>query len=93
MQYLQPLIVGMEEIWETEQEVYIILEYLKGGELTNKISSLSMLSESNVKFLFYQIVLAVQYLHSKGITHRDLKVINLNTISLLVIILVIVSDN
>lgn len=64
----------MEEIWETENEVYIILEYLKGGELTSKLSSSSNLSESSIKFLFYQMVLAVQYLHSKGITHRDLKV-------------------
>lgn len=72
--YLQPLIVGMEEIWETESEVYIVLEYLSGGELSSRISLTESLSESNVKFLFYQMVLAVQYLHSKGITHRDLKV-------------------
>lgn len=73
--FLKPLIVGMKEIWETEQEVFIVLEYLEGGELSSRISSCSYLSESNVKFFFYQIILAVQYLHSKGITHRDLKVI------------------
>lgn len=64
----------MEEIWETENEVYIVLEFLKGGELSHRISSQPNLSEANVKFLFYQMVLAVQFLHSKGITHRDLKV-------------------
>lgn len=63
----------MEELWETEQEMFIVLEYLQGGELSSLISS-KCLSESNVKFLFYQMVLAVEYLHSKGITHRDLKV-------------------
>lgn len=74
LKYLQPLIVGMEEIWETDSEVYIVLEYLEGGELSSRISSGTSLSESNAKFFFYQIALAVQYLHSKGITHRDLKV-------------------
>lgn len=74
---MQPLIVEVEVICETENEVYIVLEYLRGGELSSRISSHSILSESNVKFLFYQMVLAVQYLHSKGITHRDLKVINI----------------
>lgn len=64
----------MEEIVETDDEVFIVLEYIQGGELSTRISSLNPLTESNTKFLFYQIVLAVQYLHSQGVTHRDLKV-------------------
>ncbi|KAJ8959051.1 hypothetical protein NQ318_022306 [Aromia moschata] len=68
-----PLVVNMREIVETEEEVFIVLEYVKGGELTNKISPLNPLTEASTKFLFYQMVLAVHYLHSNGITHRDLK--------------------
>ncbi|CAG9812404.1 unnamed protein product [Phaedon cochleariae] len=68
-----PFIIKMEDIVETPEEVYIVLEYMKGGVLSNRITSNVPLSESNIKFLFYQMVLAVQYLHGKGITHRDLK--------------------
>lgn len=59
---------------ETEDEVFIVLDYMKGGELNNRILTAVPLTESNIKFLFYQIVLAVQFLHCKGIAHRDLKV-------------------
>ncbi|KAJ8959052.1 hypothetical protein NQ318_022307 [Aromia moschata] len=68
-----PFVVQMEEIVETEDEVFIVLEYMRGGDLSNRILSNVPLTESNVKYMFYQMVLAVEYLHSRGITHRDLK--------------------
>ncbi|KAJ8983957.1 hypothetical protein NQ317_008659 [Molorchus minor] len=71
--YEKPLIVNMKEIVETEEEVFIILEYVRGGELTHLISKSHPLTEATTKFLFYQMVLAVQYLHADGVTHRDLK--------------------
>lgn len=55
--------------------LYIILELMEGGELFERIISKGGLSEKNAKFLFYQIVLAVNYLHENDVTHRDLKVI------------------
>lgn len=64
----------MKNIVETPKEVFIVLDYMKGGELTNRILSHEPMTESNIKFLFYQMVLAVDYLHNRGITHRDLKV-------------------
>lgn len=68
----------MKEIVETDDEVFIVLEHIKGGELSGRISSFNPSTESNAKFLFYQIVLAVQYLHSEGVAHRDLKVYAVN---------------
>ena len=56
--------------------VYIILELMEGGELFERIKQTSGLSEKSAKFIFYQVVLAVDYLHEHGITHRDLKVAN-----------------
>ncbi|KAG5899045.1 hypothetical protein JTB14_000069 [Gonioctena quinquepunctata] len=87
-----PCIMTMRDICNTPDEVYIVLDYMKGGELTNRIFSTVPLSESNVKFLFYQIVLAVQFLHSKGITHRDLKPENVLLFSEEIETLVKVSD-
>ncbi|CAH2003894.1 unnamed protein product [Acanthoscelides obtectus] len=68
-----PLVVGMESMVETEEDIFIVLEYVRGGELSKRLSSHSNLSEANSKFLFYQIVLAIQYLHKSGVTHRDVK--------------------
>lgn len=70
----QPFVINMKEIVETEEEVFLVLEYMRGGELNNRILSNVALTESSAKFLFYQMVQAVQFLHTKGITHRDLKV-------------------
>lgn len=63
----------MSDILHVEEEVYLILEYMAGGELTKRIRGYSM-SEDLIKFYFIQMVLATAYLHSNGVIHRDLKV-------------------
>ncbi|XP_014479286.1 PREDICTED: ovarian-specific serine/threonine-protein kinase Lok-like [Dinoponera quadriceps] len=68
-----PCIVRMEDIHDTPTTVYIVLELMEGGELLERIRSRGKLSESCAKLIFYQVILAVQYLHKEGITHRDLK--------------------
>lgn len=64
----------MKDIHNTPKTVYIVLELMKGGELFEKIRSRGKLSESFTKLIFYQVTLAVRYLHKQDITHRDLKV-------------------
>ncbi|XP_012275239.1 serine/threonine-protein kinase Chk2 [Orussus abietinus] len=68
-----PCIIRMEEIIDTPSNVYIVLELMEGGELFERILKKNGLSEKNAKLIFYQVVLAVDYLHTRGITHRDLK--------------------
>ncbi|XP_029161510.1 serine/threonine-protein kinase Chk2-like [Nylanderia fulva] len=68
-----PCIIQMENIYDTPTTMYIILELMEGGELFDKIRSKNKLSESCAKLIFYQVILAVHYLHKQGITHRDLK--------------------
>ncbi|CAH0563333.1 unnamed protein product [Brassicogethes aeneus] len=67
-----PCVISMREIVETEEDVFIILEYMEGGELTSRIEKFH-LSEPLVKYYFYQMVLAVKHLHDNNVTHRDLK--------------------
>ncbi|CAH2096256.1 unnamed protein product [Euphydryas editha] len=68
-----PCIISTEEVFDSLEAVYIVLELMQGGELFDRISKLGRLPERLTKLLFRQMVLAVKYLHSQGITHRDLK--------------------
>ncbi|XP_077274739.1 ovarian-specific serine/threonine-protein kinase Lok [Temnothorax americanus] len=68
-----PCIIHLEDIHDTPAAMYIILELMEGGELLDRIKNEDKLSESCAKLIFYQVVLAVHYLHKEGITHRDLK--------------------
>lgn len=67
-----PCIIHLEDIHDTPTTMYIILELMEGGELLDRIRK-GRLSEFCAKLIFYQVVLAVYYLHKEGITHRDLK--------------------
>lgn len=64
----------MKDIYDTPTTMYIVLELMEGGELFEKIRGKGKLSESCAKLIFYQVILAVRYLHNQDITHRDLKV-------------------
>ncbi|KAK3595769.1 hypothetical protein CHS0354_025403 [Potamilus streckersoni] len=68
-----PCIIRIEDVIDTPDVLYIILELVEGGELFDKVVELGLYDEPTAKLLFYQMVLAVNYLHDKGITHRDLK--------------------
>ncbi|KAM9394409.1 serine/threonine-protein kinase Chk2 isoform 2-T3 [Pholidichthys leucotaenia] len=68
-----PCLIRTEDFYQTEENFYIVLELMEGGELFQRVKSKQQLPESVAKLYFYQMLLAVQYLHSNGIIHRDLK--------------------
>lgn len=51
----------------------ILTSLVAGGDLFNYVAKHRRLADAESKFITYQIVLAVQYLHQQGIAHRDLK--------------------
>ena len=65
------------EIHETVHSIYMVVEYLSGGELIKNISKRVQYNELYLKKIMLNIVKALKYLHSKGIMHRDLKPENL----------------
>jgi serine/threonine protein kinase len=72
-----PGVIRLKDVYETPNEVILVLEYASGGELFDKIQELNQYSEKDAQVLFQQIASIVQFLHSKDIVHRDLKPENL----------------
>ncbi|KAK8216083.1 serine/threonine-protein kinase GIN4 [Phyllosticta capitalensis] len=68
-----PNIVKLYDVWENRSELYLIMEYVEGGELFAYIDEHTGLDELEVVFIFRQIVAALIYCHRLHIHHRDLK--------------------
>lgn len=59
--------------FQTKRFLYIVMEYMKGGDFANLLEGIGAFDENAAKYYLAQLVLAVDYLHSKNIIHRDLK--------------------
>lgn len=68
-----PCIIHLEDVVDTPDFLYIVLELAEGGELFDKIIEKTKFNEAEAKLHFYQMISAISYLHSKNICHRDLK--------------------
>ena len=65
------------ETFEYEQFFFIIMEYINGGNLFSYVKKRRKLSEKVAKFLFRQIILGINHIHSNLIVHRDIKLENI----------------
>ena len=68
-----PFLVGMIFCFQTEERIYFIMPFVRGGELFQHLRSTKFFPEEKVKFYAASIGLALDYLHSKGIIYRDIK--------------------
>lgn len=68
-----PHIIRLYEVIETELDLFMIMEYVQGGELFDYIVSQTKLSESEARRLFQQLISGIEYCHSFNVVHRDLK--------------------
>jgi len=72
-QVQHPFIVGLHYAFQTKDKLYMILDYVNGGELFFHLKHEGKFSESRVKFYTAEISLALAHLHNLGIVYRDLK--------------------
>ncbi|CAD8050287.1 unnamed protein product [Paramecium sonneborni] len=72
-----PQIVKLYEVIETENHIYLFMEYANGGELFDYIDRVKQVTESEACKFFHQIISGLEYMHNQKVIHRDLKPENL----------------
>ncbi|KAL6282474.1 hypothetical protein ACE6H2_013403 [Prunus campanulata] len=71
-----PNIVQLFEVMATKAKIYFVMEYVRGGELFNKVAK-GRLKEVVARKYFQQLISAVGFCHARGVYRRDLKPENL----------------
>ncbi|KAJ3308698.1 hypothetical protein HDV04_000954, partial [Boothiomyces sp. JEL0838] len=77
MRFDHPNIVKIFQMIDSEEDVYLVMEYARGGELLDYVISKRVLQENEARKLFRQLVSAVDYIHQSKVVHRDLKLENI----------------
>lgn len=68
-----PFIVSLRFAFQTKSKLYMLMDYHCGGELFFHLQKEGKFSEARCRFYAAEICLAIECLHSNGITYRDLK--------------------
>ncbi|XP_059624828.1 probable serine/threonine protein kinase IRE [Cornus florida] len=72
-----PFVVRFFYSFTCRENLYLVMEYLNGGDLYSLLRNLGCLEEDMARVYIAELVLALEYLHSLSIIHRDLKPDNL----------------
>ncbi|KAG1752641.1 RIM15, signal transduction response regulator [Suillus paluster] len=72
-----PFVAKLYFTFQSKENLYLVMEYLNGGDCAALIKSLGSLPEEWTKQYIAEVVLGLEYLHQRGVVHRDLKPDNL----------------
>ncbi|KAF4267573.1 hypothetical protein KXW91_005196 [Aspergillus fumigatus] len=68
-----PFIVGLKFSFQTPTDLYLVTDYMSGGELFWHLQKEGRFQEARAKFYIAELILALQHLHDHDIVYRDLK--------------------
>ncbi|CAE7042195.1 CPK4 [Symbiodinium natans] len=71
-----PHITRLFDVYEADDYLYLVMECMEGGELFDRVTTLKRFTERDAADAVTQMLLALNYIHSHGIVHRDLKLEN-----------------
>jgi len=74
-------VVALHDIYKSDKHIYLVLEYLCGGELFDAICEQECYSEEDARNVMLRITYAILNCHRHGVMHRDLKPENLILVS------------
>ncbi|KAH0862261.1 hypothetical protein HID58_079472 [Brassica napus] len=72
-----PFVVRFFYSFTSSENLYLVMEYLGGGDFYSLLKNIGCMDESNARVYIAEVILALEYLHSEGVVHRDLKPDNL----------------
>ena len=68
-----PWIVELKASFQEDEYLYLVMEYLPGGDLMNLLIKKDILTESEAKFYLSELILAIESIHKLDCIHRDIK--------------------
>jgi len=71
-----PHVARLVDIYESDSHVHMVMEYTEGGEVLKRLTEQKRYAEKDASHAVRQMLLAVNYIHSRGVVHKDLKLQN-----------------
>ena len=68
-----PWIVELKASFQEDDYLYLVMEYLPGGDLMNLLIKKDILTENEAKFYISELILAIESIHKLDCIHRDIK--------------------
>ncbi|KAF9105488.1 hypothetical protein BGX27_009593 [Mortierella sp. AM989] len=72
-----PHVIRLYDVYETDKELFLVMEYVSGGELFEYLVNKGRLDEAEALKFFQQVIVGLAFCHKRKICHRDLKPENL----------------